>query len=307
MGKTATVRIRDFDLTKTLESGQCFRWERQVDGGYVGVVRERYVYAFQQGNSLFLEPVTQRDLDNLWMSYFDLEKDYEAVNRLIKRQAPWMKEALDFGRGIRILRQEPWETVISFILSSNNHIQRISGIVETLAHRYGSPLGTFRGKSRYGFPSVETLKKLTLDDWKACGAGYRSRYLIQAVHQWETCRRSIENQKFDRGFSPEGADDGHAVRCLLETLPGVGPKVSACIGLFGLGQGNRFPVDVWVRRMVRELWPQGPDKVADIEAQAEHIFGNHAGYAQQLLFYYGQKKPKNTVAHRRQTEGKDQQ
>lgn len=254
------------------------------DGSYTGVVRDKIINARQESNQLILQPVSLSEVENHWLFYFDLQRNYGAVNRQILEQAPWMKAPLQTGKGIRLLRQDPWETTITFILSSNNHIPRITGSVACLSETYGNHIATRQGVRYHSFPTSEQLKKLSLEQWQACGAGYRARYLMQAALQWETCYRQIRQ----RGTDPGDIDEKTA-RCLLETLPGVGPKVSACISLFSLDQRHQFPVDVWVRRRVKELWSEAPSSDREMEVAALKLFGDEAGYAQQLIFYNARK------------------
>ena len=284
-GDTVLLQVENFDLKKTLESGQCFRWRKESDGSYTGVVNSRIINARQIHEKLLLFPATEADVRTLWIPYFDLDSDYSKMNRSIRNIAPWMSDPLNTGSGIRILKQDPWEITITFILSANNNIARISGSVARLAERYGPFLGTFQSRSYYGFPSVEILQKLEINDWKALGAGYRAGYLHQAVARWEHFRREIEVlDEHDRDVS------GWKIRSLLEELPGVGPKVSACISLFGWGYLHQFPVDVWISRILPRLWPQAPGSNREMEEAAVDLFGDMAGYAQQLLFYYARHK-----------------
>ncbi|MDW7671146.1 MAG: DNA glycosylase [Bacillota bacterium] len=285
--QTAALTVNTFHLGKTLQSGQCFRWKRGKDGSFTGVAKGRILNVRQKSDTLMLHPVTLEEVKNLWIPYFDLDRDYEAFNRYILQQAPWMTAPLHAGRGLRLLRQDPWETAITFIFSANNHIPRITASIDCLSRTYGPMIGKYKGVLYHDFPGVELLMRLTAEEWRACGAGYRSRYLMKMVQQWEACYDQVKRNGLER-------PNEHAVRCLLETLPGIGPKVSACISLFGLGYQSQFPVDVWVRRRIKELWPHAPALDRDIEQAALSLFGEAAGYAQQLIFYEARQRRAST-------------
>jgi len=275
----AIIHVNNFDLTKTLECGQCFRWSKNHDGSYTGVVQGKIVSARQKEDELLLYPASLDEVERVWIPYFDLKKDYGSMNQQILQQAPWMKKAADLGTGIRLLKQDPWETVMTFIFSANNNIPRITASVSCLAKTFGKYLGEGEDGPRHAFPSPDALQQLSLEDWQACGAGYRAACLMKTAAQWET-----HYQELIKVSAPIKELPLYH-RQILEKLPGVGPKVSACISLYGLGHHNQFPVDVWIRRRVKALWPDAPETDRQIEEAAVLMFGDAAGYAQQLLFY----------------------
>jgi N-glycosylase/DNA lyase len=277
---TVELKASGFDLYKTLTCGQCFRWHHEGDGSFTGVVNGKCVNVSQSPGGIALYPGSLHEAEQIWAPYFDLQKDYQRKNCQILAAAPWMKLPVETGDGIHLLKQDPWETTVSFMISANNHIRRITGIIENLSTVYGTPLGTFGGRMRFAFPTPEQLMALGKQEWELCGTGYRSTYLLKAVRLWGEVYSQIERMKYKKNQTEESA-----VRELLETLPGVGPKVSACVALFGFGESRQFPVDVWVRRIVNTYWSgiHGSDR--EIENEATKLFGENAGYAQQLLFY----------------------
>lgn len=285
----AVIEVKHFDLRKTLECGQCFRWHKNQDGSYTGVVQGRMVTARQKEDQLILNPTSLAEVESVWIPYFDLQRDYGSMNKQVLRQAPWMKKAVDLGAGIRILKQDPWETTITFIFSANNHIPRITASVACLAKSYGVYLGEGEKGSYHAFPTLEALRQISLAAWQQCGAGYRAVYLIKTAEQWEDHYKEIIKKS-----APKKELPGYHRR-MLEMLPGVGPKVSACINLYGMGHHNQFPVDVWIRRRVKALWPEAPETDREIEQSALRLFGNAAGYAQQLLFYEARFKKHSTL------------
>lgn len=265
-----TLKTSCFDLERTLDCGQAFRWRKQKDGSWFGVVMDRPLFIKQEGALLYLscDPLDAP----FWENYFSLDRDYgemEALLALDPRTAP----ALSCSSGIRILRQDPWEALISFILSANNNVKRIMGIIERVCSVFGEP-DEFQGKAYHKFPKPEVLAASSPEQLKDCGAGYRAPYIV------ETSKRIAEGYDLPALRTMEFAD---AKKKLL-TFKGVGPKVAECIMLFSMDFDQAFPVDVWVKRISAYLYP-GEDGKKAAKAAAER-FGVWAGAAQQYLFHY---------------------
>jgi N-glycosylase/DNA lyase len=291
-GDTAIVfrDVRDFDARQTFECGQAFRWNRARDGGYAGVAFGRAVRvsfsssaATQGSGEVTVSPrgravsvLEDAGDGSLWENYLDLKRDYGEIKRVLAAKDEALARAVAYGAGIRILRQEPWEALISFIVSQNNHIPRIKGCIERLCENFGERIDCADGDEAFAFPGVAVLAGLSAEDLASCGLGYRARYVA------ETARRVAENggEAWLDGLC--GAPFAEAEASLL-SLCGVGAKVAACVLLFGLGRTEGFPVDVWMARAARELY--GVD-AKDAAADAATRFGHYAGFAQQYLFYY---------------------
>ena len=193
-----------------------------------------------------------------------------------------MKESIEYGKGIRLLNQDLWETIISFIISANNNIPRIKGIIERISKMYGDEI-IYNEKSYYTFPTVEQLAKATVEDLRKLGLGFRDVRVYETTHMILEKRVDLETL--------EKEEDFNKVRETLLTLSGVGPKVADCILLFStLKRWEAFPIDVWVRRVMNELYIQNEDGTKVNKTQIEKIarekFGNLAGIAQQYLFYW---------------------
>lgn len=280
-----------FNLEKTFGCGQAFRWRKidaaslgGADSGFEGVSSGRYLRALQLAGDVILE-ASREDYESFWKTYFDLETDYAAIEQVLLERDPSsaMACAAEFGRGIRILRQDPWEMVITFILSGNNNIPRIKGSIEALSERFGSEISgagsawVTREKLK-GFPSPEVLAGLSLDQYRQAGAGYRDQYL-QATAQ------KVASGEAD--LAAWGHLEDSALMKALLTLPGVGEKVASCIMLFGYGRRAAFPVDTWVAKMMRQLYFNHEASAREIKTFAASRFGDQAGYAQQLLFHWG--------------------
>lgn len=268
--------VQDFFPAHVFDCGQCFRWQRQADGSYTGIAGGRIANVsfvpYEEENAgaggrLAIRNCTAEDFEKFWRQYLDLDRNYGKIKRKLCRGDQAMKKAVRFGWGIRILQQELWETIVSFIISQNNHIPRIKGCIENLAELFGDEAGSFDGKTWYNLPSPERLASLTVEDLAPVKLGYRAKYLIETAKT--VCVRGL----------PE---DGQA----LSELYGVGPKVASCIALFGMGDTASFPIDVWVARVMHELYGFAEkDKTAMADFAADK-FGKLGGFAQQYLFYY---------------------
>lgn len=276
------IQCNTFELKDIFDCGQCFRWNEQLDGSYIGVVGNNVIKVKKEGNEVFFKSVGTDNLQELVTYYFDLNRDYEKIKQELSKIDENMKKSVEFGKGIRILNQDIWETIISFIISANNNIPRIKGIIDRISKTYGNEI-TFEGQNYYTFPEASKLSKASVDDLRKLGLGFRD------VRVYETTKIIKEKQVDLEELSME--KDFEKVRNTLLTLPGVGPKVADCILLFSsLKRWEAFPVDVWVRRVMNELYIHNPEenkvKKDEIFKIAYEKFGNLAGIAQQYLFYW---------------------
>ena len=270
--------IKDFDPLHTFECGQCFRWHREADGSYTGVVRGRVANVAYTPGELVLNNVPPEDFEQIWFDYFDLDRDYGEVKKAVAIDGI-MQKAVEFGGGIRLLRQEPWETLISFILSSNNRIPRIMKIIEDISRLYGSEL-KYRGRKYHAFPDVQSLAACSLEQIEACRAGYRCGYIQRTAADVATGVFDLQK--------PAGLDTSSARNYLLQ-LHGVGSKVADCMLLYSGTKYDVFPTDVWVRRVMEELYFKREAGFKEIQQFAAEKFGEYAGIAQQYLFYYARE------------------
>ena len=261
---------RELDVVKTFECGQCFRWCPGEDGVYRGVASGRAARVYPRDGAVYIE-AEEGDMP-FWHEYFDLGTDYEAARRSVE-VCDYLRECAEYGGGIRILRQDKWEALCSFIISQCNNIPRIRGIVERLCAMYGDELDTPWGRA-YSFPGAGRLAVLEPEDLAPLRSGYRAPYIIAAA-------RAVDS----------GALDLEAVaelpcaeaRSALEALPGVGDKVANCAVLFGLHRMDAFPIDVWVKKALRENMPR------DFDPQS---LGEYAGLAQQYMFFRERERDK---------------
>lgn len=278
--KVVVKDLKDFEPKHTFECGQCFRWNLQEDGSYTGVAFGKILNVSKDGDSVTFNNTNIEDFNNIWIPYFDLDNDYGKIKEDLSKEDEVMKSAIDFGYGIRILQQEPWETLISFIISANNSILRIKKSVEALSKNFGEYLGQHRGRDYYSFPSAEVISKLTDEEIKSCGVGYRSKYILNTAKAVVDENISLEQLK--------GLNSEDCFNAMLK-FSGVGPKVANCILVFAMGKVESCPVDVWVKRVMEYFYFHEDTPNKKIEQFARRKFGKYAGYAQQYLFYYARE------------------
>ena len=271
-----------FELKDIFECGQCFRFNKQEDESYTGVVGNNVINVKKIDNEIHIKSVGQDNLEELVVNYFDLNRNYEQIKDKLSKIDENMQKSISYGKGIRILNQDLWETIISFIISANNNIPRIKGIIDRMSERYGKKI-IFEGKEYYTFPTIDELSKASVEDLRALGLGFRDVRVYETTKMIKNKEVDLEQLKNEKDFNK--------VRNTLLTRPGVGPKVADCILLFStLKRWEAFPIDVWVRRVMNELYIKNPDetkvKKEEIEKIAYEKFGNLAGIAQQYLFYW---------------------
>ncbi len=271
-----------FELKDIFECGQCFRWNKQPDGSFTGVFGYNVLNIKKQGKDIIFEGLCEKNIKETVENYFDLNRNYEEIKETLAKIDNNMKISIEYGKGIRILNQDLWETIISFIISANNNIPRIKGIIERLAKNYGDEI-KYKGTTYYTFPTPEQLKNVSVKQYRELGVGFRD------VRLYETTKKILEKQVdlVSLRQNPNTLE----VREELLKLSGVGPKVADCILLFSdLKRFDVFPIDVWVRRVMNDLYIKEPDenKVSkkQIEKIARQKFGDLQGLAQQYLFYW---------------------
>lgn len=275
-----------FELKDIFECGQCFRWNRQEDESYTGVIKNAIINVKKENENIIFTAKCDGDIKEIIEYYFDIKTNYEDIKQKLSNIDKYLKTSVEYGKGIRILNQDLWETIISFIISANNNIPRIKGIIERLSEKYGNEI-EWDGKKYYTFPSIEQLKDVTVDDYRKIGLGFRD------VRLYETTKM-ILNKEVDLEELKKNPNTKE-VRNELLKLSGVGPKVADCILLFSdLKRFDVFPIDVWVRRVMNDLYIKKDNETkvnkAEIEKLAEEKFGDLKGLAQQYLFYWRREK-----------------
>ena len=275
-------KLETFELKDIFECGQCFRWNRQPDGSYIGVFGNNVMQVQMKEKHIVFRGICEKNIEETVKEYFDLERNYEEIQSILSNIDGNLKTSIEYGKGIRILNQDLWETLISFIISANNNIPRIKGIIERLAQNYGTEI-KWRQHTYYTFPSPEQLRDVTIESLRALGLGFRDKRVYETTHSILDKKINLEELKSEK--------DTLKVRDKLLELSGVGPKVADCILLFStLKRLEVFPIDVWVRRVMNDLYIKKEDETKvnnkTILKLAESKFGNLAGIAQQYLFYW---------------------
>jgi len=263
--------IDHFDLEQTFLCGQAFRWEKDENGVFWGVVANHAAKAYYHDPKTIYIESSNPDLV-YWSNYLNFSCDYNKVEANLSKD-PLMKPCLEAGQGIRILRQDLWETIVSFIISANNNIPRIKKIIDKLCRLYGEKI-EFDGKTFYGFPAPETLAVLETSDLAEIKAGFRDKYILDAA-------KKVVSGEVNLNQIPRM--NNKAAKAELMKINGVGTKVADCVLLFSVGRHNIFPLDVWTKRIISELY--GIDEKSAAEFVYEK-FGHNQGPAQQYLYYY---------------------
>ena len=274
--------IDSFELKDIFDCGQCFRWNEQEDGSYTGVFGDNVLNVSKIGNEVIFKGICKDNIKETVEKYFDLDRDYQKIKNQLMQIDENMKRSIEYGQGIRILNQDLWETIISFIISANNNIPRIKGIIERLSKKYGKEI-EWKNTKYYTFPTAKDLEKVTVQEYRELGLGFRDIRLYETTHMILDKKVDLEEMK----NNPNTME----VREQLLSLSGVGPKVADCILLFSdLKRFEVFPIDIWVRRVMNDLYIHNEDEAKvnkkQIEKIAQEKFGDLAGLAQQYLFYW---------------------
>lgn len=279
--RTTVFPVRDYDLAGTLTSGQAFRW-RERDGSWLGVIGACRVKLSFNGAAILAE-TSEPMTDWCWLAdYLQVDADLATIVKTFPDDEP-MRQAVAGCRGLRLLRQDPWECLASFILSSTKRIVQIQQIVEQLCRQFGEPLGQgAEGGVEYSFPDAARLAAATETELRGCKMGFRAPYLLAAAR--DVSERRIDLHRLRELPVSEA-------RAELMQLPGVGRKIADCVLLFAYGFPTAFPLDVWVTNTLRQLYFSGRKvSLRRLEDFAATHFGPHAGYAQQYLFHYARTK-----------------
>lgn len=261
--------VTALNLAETLDCGQSFRWVENSDKSFTGVAYGKVVTVRLNGSDFIIENSSIEDFENIWKKYFDLELDYYKIRNEVSEIHPILKEASEYASGIRILQQDSWEALCTFIISQNNNIKRIKGIVERLCETFGDRIGD---TGYFSFPTAERLSQLTPEDLSPIRAGFRNKYIIDASKKVATGEVDLDKCR------ELSYDEAKAELCKIK---GVGVKVADCTLLFGFHRIEAFPIDVWMKRAMEKLFPNmtGSD------------FGPYAGIAQQYIFHYSRMHP----------------
>lgn len=280
--------VRNFELPHIFDCGQCFRWNREKNGNYIGTAFGKVIEVEKKEDDVFIYNTCEKDFKEIWCEYFDLYRDYGEIKHILGKD-PILKKAVEFGGGIRLLKQEPFELIVSFIISANNRIPMIKKAIENISKRWGETL-EFKDKVYYAFPKLDRLKEATLEEIEACGTGFRAKYIV------DTISKIYDNGTKSGGSYHEAYDidwikmqEDEACHKELQKFMGIGPKVADCIMLFSMQKYSAFPVDVWVKRAMNHFYLAPDVSLKKIRDFGVNKFGELSGFAQQYLFYYARE------------------
>lgn len=273
--------IENFDAKAIFTCGQAFRWYEEKDGSFTTVHLGRVLNVLNEDDKVIFKGTNLEEFNEIWIDYFDLNTDYQSIRKSLANNEI-LANVMEYGKGIRILNQNHFEMLISFIISANNMIPRIRKSIEVISMRYGKFICEDENRKYYSFPTVEELSKATVEELREFAkVGFRDKRIFDTVNM-------IKNENIDLDSFENLKTDN--LREELLKFSGVGNKVADCIMLFSYKRGEVFPVDVWIKRVMEELFIKEETPVKKISKEADRIFGKYAGYAQQYLFYYGREE-----------------
>lgn len=279
MEKYIIKNANSFDIGQIFECGQAFRWFKEEDGSYSNIAYGKVINLKREGKDIIIKNTNEEEFNNIWEEYFDLKRDYEDLKLKLSKDEV-LKKCIEYGNGIRILNQEPFEMIITFIISANNQIPRIKKSVNKIAEIYGEKI-EYDGKIYYSFPDAKTLSKAEAKDLKEYArVGFRDERIVKSA-------KMIADGDID--FEVLYNAPIEEARIELMKLPGVGPKVADCVLLFAFQRSESFPVDVWIKRVMEELYLKEDTNKNKIAGEGRRLFGDLAGFAQQYLFFYGRE------------------
>ena len=291
--------VKNFNIKQILECGQCFRWDKISDTNYIVVAYGRVIEVLQNNDEVIIYNSNEEDFNNIWLNYFDLERNYDEIKEVLA-QDEILRKSVEFGYGIRILNQDPFEMLISFIISARNSIPSIKKTVKKICEGFGQKI-EYKGEEYYTFPTPKEIKGATLEEIQATGASFRSKYIVNTIGKvneaLEVKEDMINNPDkyeerpeildFDLDYIKSLNDD--ECHIALQKFMGVGAKVADCIMLFSMTKHSAFPVDVWVKRAMIHFYVAPDLSLNKMRVFARDKFGALSGMAQQYLFYYARE------------------
>ena len=286
--------VKNFKLKQIFECGQCFRFEKISDTNYIIVAFERVIELKEEGSNVLIYNSNIDDVRDIWIDYFDLERDYSEIKEELAKDE-LLNKCVEFGHGIRLLNQDPFELLISFIISARNSIPSIMKTINKISAKWGREI-EYKGKTYYAFPTIDAIKDATLEEIQETGASFRSKYIVDTISnvykskeaKLEGNKEEIEElKKYDLDYIESLSDD--ECHTALQEFKGVGAKVADCIMLFSMRKYSAFPVDVWVKRAMIYFYGAEDASLNRIRIFARNKFKDLSGFAQQYLFYYARE------------------
>ncbi|MGO5067209.1 DNA-3-methyladenine glycosylase 2 family protein [Clostridium sporogenes] len=279
--------VRNFELPHIFECGQCFRWYKEKENSYIGVAYGKVIEVEKVNNDVILYNATEEGFKDIWAEYFDLYRDYGEIKNILSKD-DILAKSVKFGHGIRLLKQDPFEIIVSFIISANNRIPMIKRAIKNISEKWGNSV-EYKGNIYYSFPTVNQLKDATEEELKACGVGFRAKYIKDTVNK--IYKNSIKDDSYEKEYDMSWIKMQPDDLChkMLQNYNGIGAKVADCAMLFSMGKYSAFPVDVWVKRAMQYFYLAPDVSLKKIRDFGREKFGELSGFAQQYLFYYARE------------------
>lgn len=280
--------VKNFNIKQILECGQCFRWEKVSDTNYIVVAYRKVIEIVQEDDNVTIYNTNLKDFEEIWKDYFDLETDYSIIKGELAKDEI-LSKSVEFGYGIRILNQEPFEILISFIVSARNSIPAIMKTIKKISERWGDKI-EYKGNTYYAFPTPNQIKESQLEEIKETGASFRSKYILDTIGRVNEALENLNDEELSiynlEYIKSLDTDECHVA---LQKFMGVGAKVADCIMLFSMAKKSAFPVDVWVKRAMIHFYVAPDVSLNKIRVFGRDKFGELSGLAQQYLFYYARE------------------
>ncbi|MCE5222002.1 MAG: 8-oxoguanine DNA glycosylase [Clostridium sp.] len=286
--------VKNFKLKHIFECGQIFRFEEIEENHFIVIAFGELIEVKEDGNNIILYNATEKDVNEIWIKYFDLDRDYSEIKEELSKDS-LLKESIGFGYGVRVLNQDPFEMLLSFIISARNNIPSIKKTVNKISEKWGKEIN-YKGQTYYAFPNINEIKDATLEEIQETGASFRSKYIIDTIKNvYDSVKENKDLNEIDANqylkynldyIKSLNDDECHSA---LQEFKGVGAKVADCIMLFSMEKTSAFPVDVWVKRAMIHFYGAEDSSLNKIRIFARNKFGELAGFAQQYLFYYARE------------------
>jgi N-glycosylase/DNA lyase len=286
--------VKNFKLKHIFECGQIFRFEEIAEGHYIVIAFGKLIEVKEEGTNIIIYNATEEEVNEIWIKYFDLDRDYSEIKQELSKD-PLLKQSIEFGYGVRVLNQDPFEMLISFIISARNNIPSIKKTVNKISNKWGKEI-IYKEKTYYAFPSINEIKDATLEEIQETGASFRSKYILDTIKNVYASDKVMDDSNLDKKNSYlkynldyiKNLKDDECHEALQE-FKGVGAKVADCIMLFSMGKTSAFPVDVWVKRAMIHFYGAENSSLNKIRIFGRNEFGKLSGFAQQYLFYYARE------------------
>lgn len=284
--------VKNFKLKHIFECGQIFRFEEIADGHFIIIALGKVIELKEDGSNVLIYNSTEEEVKNVWIKYLDLDRDYSDIKAELSKDK-LLRESIEFGYGVRVLNQDPFEMLLSFIISARNNIPSIKKTVNKISKKWGGEV-EYKGKVYHAFPNILQIKDATLEEIQETGASFRSKYILDTIKNvYSAINKSLETSnedpllKYNLNYIKSLSDD--ECHSALQEFKGVGAKVADCIMLFSMEKTSAFPVDVWVKRAMIHFYGAEDSSLNKIRIFGRTKFGKLAGFAQQYLFYYARE------------------